>query len=170
MKPVAIVLTVLAIAALIGMGYLYVSANVTVTGTGCIATDAIDAEDSYNAILDAVAGETFVGTLFSGSGFTGAAEGKAEERKAEDCQFFTYSLRIRNNSFIPAEAVEIQVTPMTGDILQVGDNVRHDLPARSSDEFQVTMLTGKNTHNVRELVVTWYMWGLPFSTRVTYNH
>ena len=127
MKPVAIILIVLSIAALAGAGYLYLTANVTVTGTGCVATDALDAQDSFDDIKDAVAGETFVGTVFS----------DVNDCKAEDCQFFTYTLRIKNDSFIAAEAVEIQVTPMSGDILQTGDTVRHDLPARSSADFQI---------------------------------
>ncbi len=165
MKPVAIILMVLAVAALVGVGYLYMNANVTVIGIDCVAADAADAADSFNAILDEVDGKTFTGTLLSGS-----QGDMANNYKAEDCQFLTYTLRLRNDSFIPAEAVELQVTPMAEDILQTADLIRHDLPARSSGELSATILTSKSTHNVREVDVTWYMWGLPFSKRVIYNH
>ena len=59
---------------------------------------------------------------------------------------------------------------MEGDLLQLPALSRRDLAARSEGEFQVTLLTSREMHNIREITVTWYFWGLPFSTRITYHH
>ncbi len=161
MKAAGIILIVLCIAALGFTGYLYLTANVTVTGTGCTAADAADMADTFGALKAAIASEAFVGTLY---------QAKPELGDPGAWQFYTYKVRLRNASFLPAEAVEIQVTPMDADVLQIGDTVRHDLQARSTGDFTATILTKKEMHNVRELMVTWYIWGMPFSQKVTYTH
>ncbi len=161
MKPFAIILIVLCVAALVGVGYLYMTANVSVTGTGCTATDALDMGDTFAGVKAAVAGETFTGTLFQTA---------PEIGEAEAYQFYTYTVRLQNASFLPAEVVEIQVTPMDSDVLQMPDDTRHDLPARQTGDFSAAILTTKDMHNVRELKVTWYIWGMPFSRKVTYSH
>ena len=58
---------------------------------------------------------------------------------------------------------------MTGDILQLSDPDAHDLPARSGGAFTAAILTSREMHSIRELTLTYYLWGLPFSARVTYN-
>ncbi len=161
MKPFAIILIVLCIAALIGVGFLYMTSNVTVTGTGCTASDALDMGDAFSTLKQELETESFTGTLYQ-------LQPQLGEPSAY--QFYTYKIRLQNASFLPAETVEIQVTPMDGDILQIGDQVRHDLKARSTGEFTATILTTKEMHNVRELKITWYIWGMPFSTKVTYSH
>ncbi len=161
MKSFAIILIVLCIAALAGVGYLYMTSNVTVTGTGCTASDAADMADTFYALRQGIEKESFTGTLY---------QVKPQLSEPSAYQFYTYKIRIQNASFLPAEAVEIQVTPMDGDVLQIGDQVRHDLKARSVGDFTATILTTKEMHNVRELKITWYIWGVPFSAKVTYSH
>ena len=56
---------------------------------------------------------------------------------------------------------------MTGDILLVGDTVNRTLGKKESTDLTATVLTSRNAHSVREAIVSWYAWGLPFSTRVT---
>ena len=160
MKPLAIILIILCVAALAGVGWLWFSATLTVSGTGCVATDALDQPDTFRALVSSVAEQTFAGTLF----------GAAGQEQPEDCQFYTYTLRLRNSTFLPARAVELQISPMEGDLLQVASPTRRDLAARSEGDFQVTLLTAREMHNIREITVTWYFWGLPFSTRITYHH
>ena len=160
MKPFAILLMILCLAALVGVGYLYMSTDLAVAATGCVATDALDQPEYFQSLISSVANSTFTGTLF---GATGAEE-------AASAQYYTYTLRLRNNTFLPARAVELQITPIEGDLLQLGELARHDLPARSTGDFQATLLTRKDLHNVREITVTWYFWGLPFSLRTTYRH
>ena len=63
--------------------------------------------------------------------------------------------------------MEIRVTPMTGDVLLLGDLEQHSLASRKSMDRTATVLTARKMHSVREAIVSWYVWGLPFSTRLT---
>ena len=130
MKPLAIILVILVLAALVGVGYLYFTANLTVTFASVTATDPLTQTD-------------------------------------EDYLFYTWTVHLENRSFLPADTVEIQVTPMNGDLLLYGDPAEHTLSARSSGNLSATVLTARSMHSVREAIITWYVWGLPFSTRVT---
>ena len=56
---------------------------------------------------------------------------------------------------------------MTGDVLVIGDTAEHKLPAQDSADLSATILTSRSMHSVREATVTWYVWGLPFSARLT---
>ena len=160
MKPVAIFLIILCVAALAGVGFLFATANLTVTGTGCVATDGADQAETFALLKNQVATDTFTGTPF-----------RTEEMgEAGEYQFYTYTVRLRNDCFLKAEVVELQVTPMDGDVLQMGDGEEHSLRARSTGDISATILTEKGKHNVRELTVSWYFWGLPFTTRGTYSH
>ncbi len=161
MKATGIILILLCVAALVFTGYLYMNTNVTVIGTGCTAVDAMDMADTFNGLKEGIAAESFVGTLF---------QVKPELGDPAAYQFYTYTVRLQNGTFLPAEVVELQVTPMDADVLQIGDTVRHDLAARSTGDFSATILTTKEMHNVRELKVTWYIWGMPFSQKVAYTH
>ena len=159
MKPAAILLMVLCLAALAGVGWLYFSADLTVEEVSCVAYAAQDQPAVFQALKDQLASGSFTGTPFDASGLSAP----------EDYQFLEYTLRLRNDTFLKAEVIEIQVTPMTGDILQLSDPDAHDLPARSGGAFTAAILTSREMHSIRELTLTYYLWGLPFSARVTYN-
>ena len=45
--------------------------------------------------------------------------------------------------------------------------MRRSLSSGQSMDLSATILTGKQTHNARELTVSYYIWGLPFFTRLT---
>ena len=165
MKVFAIFLVILCLAALGGIIYLYSTSGVFITGLGCTAQDAADQADLFLSLKNALAAETFTGTVYQ----TAPLEGEADEY-----QYLTYQVRLENRTAVPAEVVEIQVSPMDGDVLMVQDPEswapsRRDLSPRSQAIFTVTVLTKKSMHSVRDLTVTWYLYGLPFSTTVTYS-
>ena len=159
MRVTAVLLLVLCLAAVFLTGCLYFTANIEVTGITCIARDALDQQDLFRSLKSAVSSGSFTGTPFNVSSFGGA----------EDCLFYEYTVEMRNDSFLRAEVIEIQITPMNGDILQIGDPEARDLAPRSRGSFSAVILTSRNMHNVREMTVTYYLWGLPFSARVTYS-
>ncbi|MEA5146468.1 MAG: hypothetical protein VB041_10585 [Candidatus Limiplasma sp.] len=65
--------------------------------------------------------------------------------------------------------IEVQVVPNASDVLQIGDlSVRH-LEAKSQGDVTATILTAKDSHTIRELIVTYYVWGISFSIRETYG-
>lgn len=157
MKYVAILLVVVLIASAAGVGWLYMNANVVVEATGVMAVDAATQPELFARLRNQVETGRVNGTLFQ-SGTLGSAE---------QYQFYTYTVRLRNDCFFTADMVELQVTPMTGDVLQLGDETARALPARTSGDIQATILTDASMHSVRELNITYYMWGMPFSLRTT---
>ena len=157
MKAAAIILLVLCLAALGGVGWLYLTASVDVIPAEVIATDAVSQTDYYADLMAQLENESFVGTRFS----------RDPLESPEQDVFYTYTVRITNRSFLPLQLAELQVSPISGDYLQVGDLEPHDLAAGRSLDLSATILTRKQTHNVRELTVSYYIWGLPFFTRLS---
>ena len=157
MKPLAIILVILVLAALVGVGYLYFTSNLTVSFSSVVATDPVNQTEAFSQIRTAVENETFIGTRFSSEQLGGP----------EDYLFYTWTVHLENKSFLPADTVEIQITPMTGDVLLLGDTEEHSLDSRRTADLTATVLTSRGMHSVREATVTWYVWGLPFSVRIT---
>ena len=157
MKPLAIFLVVLVLAALAGVGWFYFNSTLSVSFSSCTAVDPVTQADVFARLKESVENGTFVGTLYS----------TAPVGSPEELLFYTWTVHLDNRSFLPATVIEIQVTPMSGDLLVIGDPSEHTLAPRSESDLSVTMLTARDRHSVREAIVTWYVWGFPFSTRLT---
>ena len=157
MKALGIFLLVLVLAAGAGIGYLYFNSNLTVTFSECIADDPVGRQDVFSSVAHSLEAGSFVGTRYS----------EEELTSPEDYLFYTWTMHLENHSFLTANVIEIQVTPMSGDVLRIGDPTEHTLSPFSETDLSVTLLTARSMHNVREAIVTWYVWGLPFSTRLT---
>ena len=159
MKYVAIVMVLVLVLALVGVGWLYFTANVSVDAVGVIAVEASTQSDYFDSLKDQLNAGHLSGTVFSTDALGNAA----------DYQFYTYTVRLSNNSAITADMVEMQVTPMAGDVLQVGDTTPKALNAHTTGDIQATILTPLGMHSVRELTVTYYVWGIPFSIKTAYG-
>ena len=157
MKAFAIFLIVLVLAAVIGVGWLYMNARMDIRFDSCIANDGYTQAEVFNSVKARLKNDTFIGTRFTNE----------ELETADQYQFLTYTIHVNNHSFLKAEVIEIRITPMQGDVLQLGDETPHDLPSGRQADLSATILTNRNMHSVREATVTWYVWGLPFSARLT---
>lgn len=157
MRVAAILLIVLCLAAVGGLGYLYIHSQLTVEAAGCIATDAVTERETFDRLKAEALGDTLVGTVFQ----------PPKEATAENSLFYSYTLKITNHTFLKAEVIEISITPMNGDWLQTGETEAFDLKSGQSMEMSATILSAKGGHQVREATVTYYFWGIPFSTKVT---
>ena len=158
MKYIAILSVLVLIVTLVGVGYLYMTANIVVEAVGVIATDAPSQEALFNELkaqvrLGAVVGTPYVPDM--------------ELSGPEDYQFYTYTVRLRNDCSVPADMIELQVTPMAGDILQIGSTADVKLPAGQTADVTATILTDVNMHAIREVTVTYYIWGVPFTMKTT---
>ena len=131
MKPLAILLVLLVIAALVGVGYLWFTSNLTVSFSSVVATDPVTQADAFSQIRASLENETFVGTKYSSAPLTGP----------EDYLFYTWTLHLENNTFLTADTIEIQVTPMSGDVLLLGDTAEHTLFRKASADLSATILT-----------------------------
>lgn len=160
MKYAAIFMVLVLIASLVGVGYLYLTANVTVQAVGVTAVEAPTQPALFEELARQVENRQVLGTAYTSAPLGGI----------ENYQFYTYTVRLRNNCFVTADMVEVQVTPMEGDVLQIGDDTARALPARATGDITATILTDVNMHSVRELNITYYMWGVPFSLKTAYGH
>lgn len=160
MKYAAIITVILLLLALVGVGCLYMTSNVTVEAVGVIAVEAATQPELFADLQEQQRTGSVIGTSYTTDTIG----------SAENYQFYTYTVRLKNNCFLTADMVELQVTPMTGDVMQLGDTSAKALPAHSTGDIQAIILTDVNMHAVRELNVTYYMWGIPFSLRTTYGY
>lgn len=158
MKYFAILTVLILIVTLVGVGYMYMNANIYVEAVGVIATDA----QSQQALFEELQTQLRLGAVV-GTPYTAALELAGPE----DYQFLTYTVRLRNNCSVPADMVELQITPMAGDILQVGSSQDVKLPAGQTVDATATILTGVNMHAIREVTITYYIWGVPFTMKTT---
>ena len=157
MKPFAIILIILVLAATAGLAWLYLSANLVITFDSCIATDGVTQSDYFDQLKKQVAGGSFIGTVYDSK----------DLQTADQYQFLTYTVTLDNRAFLKAEAAEIRITPMQGDVLMIGDQQEHSVPSGKKATLSATILTAREMHSVREATVTWYFWGIPFSEKLT---
>ena len=158
MKAAAIILIILVLAAVGAVGYLYLNADLNVQFVSCIATDGISQTEYFDTLKASLASGTFVGTRFS----------QDEPGTADQYQFLTYTVSVQNRAFLNADIVELQITPMPGDVLLLGDVQLHSIPGGKTETLTATILTARDVHtSVREGTVTWYFWGKAFSAKLT---
>ena len=141
MKRFAIVSVVLLLIALLGVGAMYMTSNVTVIAQGVTALEAYRDYDLFTDLSAQVRAGAVVGTSFVAP---------QELSSAEDYVFYTYTFRLENNTTLPAEMIEVQITPMSGDILQIGSDQVLTLPAHTIGDVTATILTSKDMHAIRE--------------------
>ena len=132
----------------------------TVESVGVIAVEAATQPELFSQLRQQVESGSVLGTAYTSQTWLDGAE---------NYQFYTYTLRLRNDCFVPADMIEVQVTPMDGDVLQIGDYSVKQLTARTTGDLQVTILTAIGMHPVRELNVSYYVWGMPFTLKTTYG-
>ena len=157
MKPLGIILIILVLVAVVAVGYLYLTAKLAIRFDTCIATDGMTQADYFHTLRSKVAASTFVGTRFTNDDLD----------TADHYQFLTYTIKLDNHSFLKAEVIEIRITPMQGDVLQIGEETAHDLASGQQMDLSATILTERGMHSVREATVTYYFWGIPFSAKLT---
>ena len=141
MKRFAIVSVVLLLIALLGVGAMYMTSNVTVIAQGVTALEAYRNYDLFTDLSAQVRAGAVVGTSFVAP--------------------------LENNTTLPSEMIEVQITPMSGDILQIGSDQVLTLPAHTIGDVTATILTSKDMHAIREANITYYIWGIPFTIRTT---
>ena len=160
MKAAAIISVILLIACLLGIGVLYGTASMAVESVGVIAVEASTQPELFGQLREQVETGGVLGTAYTSQTWLD---------DASNYQFYTYTIRLRNDCYVTADMIEAQVTPMEGDVLQIGDFTVKQLPAHNTGDLQVTILTAIGMHPVRELIVTYYVWGMPFTLKTTYG-
>lgn len=142
------------------VGYLFWTAEVRVEQ---ITAQGIPAENNpalFEELTQSVNENTFQGTLF---------HQPQEWKDASEYVYLTYTIRLRNDCLVPIDMIEAQVVPQSTDLLQIGNTDVRALAPKTAGEFQVQVLAPKDTHAVRDLIITYYVWGVSFTLRTTYG-
>ena len=113
-------------------------------------TPASDAQDVFDDALRRIENRTFTGRVIA----------DASGLSAEDAAFVTYTVRLNNRGFFPAEWITLTVVPGDGDILQLPDESAHVLTAGSRGDLSATILrAGDAGDTARELELVCYVLG-----------
>lgn len=160
LKIAAIASVSLLIVMALMVGYLFLTAEVRVTSVAVEGVSAADDPAAFEALKTSVVDETFQGTLYQKPLVWG---------EAGDYVYLNYTLRLRNDCLVPIDMIEVQVVPQATDILQIGDFTVKSLDPKSEGDLSVRILVPKDTHSVRELIVTYYVWGVSFNLKTTYG-
>ena len=158
MKFFAILSVLVLLLTLVGVGSLYMTANIYVEAAGVVTSEASAQPEMFSALSDQLRLGALVGTSFTSETALGPVE---------DYQFCIYTVRLRNDCRIPAEMVELQVSPMAGDVLQVGDVPEVTVQPGATADAAAVILTDADMHAIREITITYYMWGIPFTMKTT---
>ena len=141
------------------VGYLFLTAELQVIDITAQGIPAGNDPASFERLKASIDQQTFYGTLY---------QKPLEWKEASEYVYLTYTLRIRNNCLVPIDMIEVQVVPQAGDILQVADLQVKSLDLKSEGDLQVQILAPKDTHPIREMIVTYYLWGVSGSIKTVY--
>jgi len=147
------------VVSLLLVGYLFSTASVNIVAYQAKGATYAEVPEQLEYIKASVENKTFMGTLFS-----------SEPLEApEDYVLITYTVRLNNQCLVPIDMIEIQIVPNPTDILQLGDPEIRSLNSKSVGDFTATIMTPKDNHSVREIIITYYVWGVSFSVKETYR-
>jgi hypothetical protein len=123
-------------------------------GTMSVAvTPAAQAIEQFEALRASVDEGSFTGRVFVGEALS----------NPEEYVFVTYTLRVKNVGFIPAEWIELAVTPAGGDVLELDRDGAQALSAMSEGDLKAVVLQkGDGSDAQRAAQVTYYAFGRPY--------
>ena len=150
MKVLAIIALVATIAGAGAVLYGIKTLAPVVEQTQITVTPADQAQDVFDNAIRQVENGTFTGRVFAQMG----------ELNAQDCAFITYTVRLSNKGFFPAEWVALDMQPAQGDLLQL-DNVQANVLAGGSrGDIAATILhMGDTTDLKRSFTISCYVFG-----------
>jgi hypothetical protein len=157
LKYLMLFMIALVIVVVVIVGYFFFTAKVTVADCESTGRSAITQPDLFQQVKEYVALGAFPGVIFSDVGIGDAA----------DYAFITYTLELSNQCLVPIDMIEIQIVPQDGDILQLGDFAVHSLQPKTNGSVTATILTRRDSNAVREVLITYYVWGVSFSIKTT---
>jgi len=135
-----------AVAVLYGMNTL--TPEVVQVVSSVIPAD--QAQDTFYSALDACSSGLFGGRIF----------GDPLAYDAQQCSFVTYTVRLHNRGFFPAEWIALQASSVQGDLLELPGGGANVLPAGAQGDLSVTVLTSLEKPLAhRAIEVTCYVFG-----------
>lgn len=125
-----------------------------------VVTPAADAQEMFDKTLKDCANGLFKGSVY----------GDALSLNAADCAFVTYTVRLENKGFFPAEWIALHVYPAEGDVLMLENAQANVLAAGAQGDLSATILTAApQPLSARTIEITCYVFGRKQTVRVQTN-
>ena len=137
------------------IAYLFLSAEVTVSVVGA-ETLAAQTAPMFTEHKEGISEETFIGTVY---------QKPSQWKQPEDYAYVTYTVHVKNGCLVPIEMIEVQVVPQPSDIAQIGNMQNASLKAKTEGDLTATILTSAGGNPARELIVSYYVWGVSYQLR-----
>ena len=160
MKTAAILLIVLVLAAGGVIGYGLFNTSLQVIGKGLQVFPAQERPMEFETLRMAVEQKSLVGTMLQ----------QGNLGPSSDYTYYMYTLRIKNPGLVDAEMVELQIAPISQDVLFYGDLAEITIPAGETRDIWCVLLTKGAPHAVRDIYITYYVWGHPQEVKFTYDN
>lgn len=160
LKIAAIASLSLLVVMVVLVGYLFMTAKVEIVDISATGISAANDPAAFETLKKAVQEGTFQGTLY---------QKPLQWKDADEYVYLTYTLRIRNQCLVPIDMIEVQVVPQADDILQLADYQVKSLDLKSEGDLTVQILASKDTHPVREMIVSYYLWGVSGSIKTIFG-
>lgn len=150
MKVLAIAVLIVTIAGAGAVLYGIRTLSPVVEQVSVLVTPAVQAQDIFDSVTGQIGSETFTGRVFDAQ----------YNLAAENCTFLTYTVRLANKGFFPAEWISLDMQPAAGDVAQL-DNVRANVLAGGTQgDIAATLLhSGDAADTQRAFTINCYVLG-----------
>ena len=151
MKALAIIVLLVTIAGAGTLLYAVNNLSPAVVQQSVLVTPAQQAQEIFDAAADQLASETFTGRVFA----------DASGLDAQNCAFVTYTVRLENKGFFPAEWVSLDIHPAgQADVCQLDNYSANVLASRTQGDIAATVLTSSDAADApRAYTITCYVFG-----------
>lgn len=160
MKAFALMMMVVVLVFGAVLGYGLFHANLQVIGKDLQVFSAASQPAQFEQLRVAVERNALVGTWLKNTLLS----------DAENYQYHVYTLRVENKGLVDAEMVEIQIAPLGSDVLYYGESGEVIIKAGQTRDIWCVLLTEGQTHDVRNMYITYYLWGNPYEVKFTYDN
>lgn len=159
MKYVAIILIVLVLAAGGVAVYALLNTSLAVEGQGFQSISASDRSAEFMTLQSVMDRNALQGVVYR--------EAALDDPGAYS--YYIYTLRLHNKCLVPAEMVELQVSPAQKDVLMYTENGEITIAAGATRDVWCAVVTEGAPVAVRDITITYYLCGNPYSVRFTHG-
>lgn len=159
MKTAAIVLIVLVLLVGGALCWGLFHTDLEIIGKGLETLNGAERQEDFERLRTAVDRQSLTGTVFKSDALGAPSE----------YSFYMYTLRLKNSGLVPAEMVEVQISPFSGDVLFYGEEGEIDLSPGQVRDVWCVLLTKGAPSPIRDIYVTYYLWGHPQEVKFTYD-
>ena len=167
MKRAAILAVAVVLCALVLLVYGVVHTRLDITPLPAKAFAAADQPQEFERLRRAVDTRSLIGTAFQ----------QVVDGEARDYSLVVFTVQLKNNGLLPADMAEVVVAPAEGDVLCYMEGTTQGTipnnrvaPGETISLRCVLLTKGPQTESiVRNLYVSYHIWGNPFQVRVLHG-